>query len=173
MTLIIRTETPTDISNIRSLVEAAFLQAPHTGHNEHLVVDALRAANALSVSLVAELSGQIIGHVALSPVSISDGNPPDSDQRWFGLGPISVLPEFQRQQVGSQLMHRAIEHLVSADATGCVLLGDPGYYSRFGFKVTDKLVLAGVPREYFQSLDLKKNDRRGFVKYHRAFTAEL
>src|SRR5690606_39869862 len=83
-------------------------------------------------SKVAESDGEIIGHVAISPVRISD-----SADGWFGLGPISVLPEFQGQGVGSQLMKSALDELEARGAAGCVVLGEPGYYGRFGFKVVE------------------------------------
>ncbi|MFX5839845.1 N-acetyltransferase, partial [Acinetobacter baumannii] len=81
----IRFEIPEDVVRIHALTAAAFLNAPHTDHTEQFVVDALRSANALTISLVAEEGGEIVGHVAVSPVSISDGS-----SGWFGLGPISV-----------------------------------------------------------------------------------
>ena len=76
--------------------------------------------------LVAELDGVLVGHVALSPVSISDGS-----VHWFGLGPISVLPVHQRRGVGSALMRAVLAALRQRGAHGCVLLGDPGYYGRW------------------------------------------
>ena len=143
---------------------AAFLNAPHTGHNEQLIVDALRQAGALTVSLVAVAQGSVIGHVAVSPVSISDGA-----AAWYGLGPISVIPEHQSKGVGSRLMRAAIRALNDREAAGCVVLGEPAYYGRFGFRADPALVLAGVPSEYFQALKLRPSGARGMVVYHPAF----
>lgn len=98
----IRNETQEDVFAIEAVTTAAFLNAPHTSHTEQFIVAALRAAGALSVSLVAEAEGAIVGHVAVSPVTISDGTPD-----WYGLGPISVLPAWQGQGVGSALMRAA------------------------------------------------------------------
>ena len=95
----IRAELANDIPQIHTLTQTAFLTAAHTSHTEHLIVDALRQAEALSVSLVAEEAGQIVGHVAVSPVRISSGA-----EHWYGLGPVSVLPEMQRLGIGSRLI---------------------------------------------------------------------
>src|ERR1700760_3662868 len=146
----IRAETPEDAAAIEAVTIAAFLNAPHTGHNEQLIVSGLRRAHALTVSLVAIAEAAVIGHVALSPVFISDGS-----AAWYGLGPISVVPEHQGRGVGSGLMHAAIRALNDRRAAGCVVLGEPAYYARFGFLADSALVLAGVPPEYFQVLKLR------------------
>ena len=162
----IREEVPADVPSIEAVTIAAFLHAAHTSHTEQHIVNALRRAGALTISLVAELDGLLVGHVALSPVSISDGS-----VHWFGLGPISVLPAHQGHGVGSALMAAALDTLREQDAQGCVLLGDPGYYSRFGFRATPDLVLPGAPPEYFQALHLGTTTPRGSVTYHPAFEA--
>jgi putative acetyltransferase len=164
---VIRPETPSDVTAIHTLTVAAFLRAPHTDHTEQFILAALRSAGALTVSLVAELSGGIIGHVAASPVSVSDGS-----RGWYGLGPISVGPKFQRQGVGGLLMHAAIRALRNIGAEGCVLLGDPTYYARFGFKHESALVLPDVPAEYFQALLFGSVLPCGVVSYHEAFRAQ-
>jgi putative acetyltransferase len=143
---------------------SAFLNAPHTSHTEHLIVNALRNAGQLTVSLVAETEGTIIGHVAVSPVAISDGS-----RDWFGLGPISVAPEYQRRGIGSRLMCEALRVLRERGAAGCVLLGEPAYYSRFGFEADPGLTLPRVPAEYFQSVSFSANRPRGIVTYDSAF----
>lgn len=167
MSIIIRKELPKDIATIETLTEEAFLKAPHTDHTEQYIVNALRKAGALSVSLVAEEAKIIIGHVAVSPVTISDGS-----VNWYGLGPISVIPDRQNQGVGSQLMKKALESLKSIGAKGCVLLGDPNYYCRFGFKPHSQLVLPGVPAEYFQAISFTGEVPAGTVSYHEAFNAQ-
>lgn len=164
MTLKIRSETPADVSSIENVTALAFCDAPHTSHTEQHIVNALRRAGALSVSLLAELNKVVVGHVALSPVVISDGS-----DGWYGLGPISVLPAYQRRGVGSALMREAIAALRHLDAKGCVVLGDPGYYRRFGFQPDPGLTLAGVPPEYFQALFLGQASPQGSVRYHAAF----
>ncbi len=127
----------------------------------------MQKANALTISLVAEADGAIIGHVAISPVSISGGS-----NGWFGLGPISVLPKQQRQGIGSQLMEQALSELKNKGASGCVVLGDPSYYGRFGFKVEPNLVFPGVPPEYFQALCYTSEIPQGEVAYHEAFNTK-
>ncbi|CAD5108335.1 GNAT family N-acetyltransferase [Zestomonas carbonaria] len=167
MNINIRQEAPADAPAIGAATISAFLHAPHTSHTEQFIVKALRKAGALSVSLVAEVDGTLVGHVALSPVSISDGA-----TGWFGLGPISVAPEYQGRGIGSRLMQEALEALRQREAAGCVVLGDPAYYSRFGFKPEPGLVLPGVPAEYFQALSLGQPLPQGTVKYHEAFDAQ-
>jgi putative acetyltransferase len=163
----IRAELPNDAEAIAQVTIRAFQNAPHTDHTEQFIVRELRAANSLTVSLVAELHGQIVGHVAVSPVTISDGSP-----HWFGLGPISVAPEFQGQGVGSELMNAAVSALHELSAQGCVLLGDPSYYRHFGFHPVPGLMLPGVPAEYFQAMPIRGLLPQGEVKYHEAFNAK-
>lgn len=167
MNLLIRPETALDVTAIHALTVAAFLDAPHTDHTEQFVVDALRRAGALSISLVAEQDGVILGHVAVSPVSLSDGS-----TGWYGLGPISVDPKAQGRGIGSLLMREALAQLEKLGAAGCVLLGDPNYYARFGFRPDPALVLPDVPPEYFQALPFGSSLARGVVTYHAAFGAQ-
>ena len=166
LVLNIRKETDDDIEAIHRVVAEAFLQAPHSDHTEHFIVKALRKAGALSVSLVAEEEGQIVGHVALSLVSISDGT-----TGWYGLGPIAVLPNKQGAGIGSALIHAALKELRCIHAKGCVLLGQPSFYSRFGFKPDANLVLPDVPAEYFMSLHFHQKTPKGVVSYHSSFLA--
>lgn len=162
----IRLEAPGDIGAITRLTEAAFRQAAHTSRTEQFIVDALRRAGQLSVSLVAHDAGSVVGHVAASPVVISSGA-----TDWYGIGPISVEPIHQRRGIGSALMHAALGALQRRGARGCVLLGDPAFYGRFGFVPSSRLVLAGVPPEYFQVLSFDGDVPAGEVRYHRAFDA--
>jgi putative acetyltransferase len=163
----IRLEKTRDIQSIHAMTIAAFLDAPHTDHTEQFIVDALRDSAALSVSLIAEDSSKIVGHVALSPVTISDGS-----KDWYGLGPISVVPTDQNKGIGSKLMHAALRELNNLNANGCVLLGDPNYYRRFGFEPIGGLVLPDVPPEYFQAALLKGSYPTGLVTYHESFSAQ-
>ena len=167
MNLKIRSEENGDVEAIDEVTTSAFMNAPHTDHTEQYIVRELRNSAALSVSLVAENQGEIVGHVAISPVTISDGA-----KGWFGLGPISVSPNIQRSGIGSKLMRSALETLKASGASGCVLLGDPAYYSRFGFQPESCLVLDEVPPEYFQAIQFSGVLPSGKVKYHEAFDAK-
>lgn len=166
LNLMLRNEQDQDVDAIFKLTESAFKNAEHTDHTEQFIVNALRKMQQLTLSMVAEHDQQIIGHVAISPVEISSGA---SD--WYGLGPISVAPEYQQQGVGSALMHAVLEQLKQLGAAGCVVLGDPTYYSKFGFNVIPNLTLANVPAEYFQALSFDQTFPQGEVKYSPAFTA--
>jgi putative acetyltransferase len=166
MNVTIRAESAADVPAIEAVTTRAFLNAPHTSHTEQFIVSALRKAGSLALSLVADAQGTVIGHAAVSPVSIADGT-----CGWFGLGPVSVVPEHQRRGVGARLMHEALRILRERGAAGCVLLGAPEYYGRFGFRHDSNLVLPGVPPEYFQALALDSSRPYGTVSYHEAFSA--
>jgi putative acetyltransferase len=160
----IRHETAADALDIEALTAAAFLNAPHTSHAEQYIVSALRDAGTLTISLIADAKGILVGHVAVSPVTISD-----STSGWFGLGPLSVLPEHQRRGVGSCLVHEALRILRERGAAGCVVLGEPRYYGRFGFRADPNLALPDVPPEYFQAVSFGTSRPHGIVSYHGAF----
>ena len=164
--MIIRNELESDVETISSVTRTAFESCPYGNHTEEFIVNALRAANALTVSLVAEASGKVVGHIAFSPVTISDGS-----RNWYGLGPISVLPEFQEQGIGKSLIHEGLSLLKALGAKGCVLVGNPKYYERFGFKNLPDLVLDGVPQEYFLALTFGEEEIHGVVMFHQGFTA--
>ena len=163
----IRPEADGDQAGIEALTAAAFLNAPHTSHTEHFIVNALRRAGKLAVSLVAEHDGVLIGHIALSPVTLSDGT-----ADWYGLGPVSVLPQLQGKGVGSRLVREALRVLQSRGGKGCVLVGEPAYYARFGFRTDASLSYPLVPAEYFQCLAFSGQRPRGVVAYHAAFEAK-
>lgn len=167
----IRDEEAGDAPAIAEAVRAAFAAHPHGTDTEHHIVDALRRCGALTVSLVAEEANpetgrRIIGHVAFSPVTITDGAP-----YWYGLGPVSVIPARQRQGIGSALIEHGMERLRELGAAGCVVLGEPKYYTRFGFAHDARLTYAGVPPEFFLALQLGAKQAAGEVRYHEAFAA--
>ncbi len=167
MTFIIRHETSADIRAIETLPAAAFMDAEHSSHTEQFIVNALRRAGALSLSLVAEQDGQLIGHASLSPVTVSDGAP-----GWYGLAPVSVLPTHQNQGIGSRLIRQLLAELPENGGAGCVVLGNPHYYGRFGFRVQAALTLPGIPAEYFQVLPFGGGKLpQGTVAFHPAFDA--
>ena len=164
--IIIRRETAADIAAIDEVTIAAFDTLAISNHTEQFIIRALRAANVLTLSLVAEVDGRVVGHVAFSPVTISDGT-----QNWHGLGPVSVLPEHQRQGIGTALIREGLSMLKGLGAQGCCLVGDPAYYRRFGFQNTRGLIYEGVPQEVFLALSLAGGAPQGVVVFHEGFKA--
>jgi putative acetyltransferase len=162
----IRPERPADIEVISHITELAFRTCPYGEHTEQFIIEELRRSSALSVSLVAEIDSQVVGHIAFSPVEISD-----SSLNWYTLGPISVRPEFQRQGIGQALVNAGLAALRNLGAEGCVLAGEPDYYEHFGFRSNPECTLDGVPQNYFLSLTLGEQSATGKVTLHAAFSA--
>lgn len=163
----IRDETDADVSAIRDVTAAAFQTLEISNHTEQHVIAALRAARALTLSLVAERDGRVVGHIAFSPVTLSDGT-----RNWYGLGPVSVLPAYQRQGIGTALIKEGLSRLKNLNAQGCCLVGLPEYYRRFGFENRPGLVHEGVPQEVFLALSFNGHVPEGTVTFHEAFKAE-
>jgi putative acetyltransferase len=163
----IRSETHDDIDAINDVTIAAFQTLAISSHTEQFIIAALRAAKALTVSLVAEWDGRIVGHIAFSPVAISDGT-----QGWFGLGPVSVLPEYQRQGIGTALIREGLSRLNRIDARGCCLVGHPEYYKKFGFTKVPGFIHEGVPEEVFLALTFDGHVPQGKATFHDAFKAD-
>jgi len=164
--LLIRNEKDTDIEAITDVTISAFKPLEISSHTEQLIVKELRKANTLTLSLVAEVHGHVVGHIAFSPVSISDGT---SD--WYGLGPVSVLPECQKKGIGKALIEEGLSRLKKLGARGCCLVGHPHYYTKFGFHNVDGLIVEGVPKEVFFVLSFNGNIPQGVVRFHEAFGA--
>lgn len=164
MSVAIRPERAGDERAIHEVVRAAFDGHPHSDGSEPAIVDALRADGDLSISLVAEDGGAIVGHVAFSPVAIADGG-----EGWFGLGPVAVMPPRQGEGIGAALIEQGLALLRERDAAGCVVLGEPDYYRRFGFVHDPGLAFPGPPAAYFQRLVMAGNAPRGVVTYAPAF----
>lgn len=162
----IRTEHPDDIVAIRELTTAAFAPMPYSSHTEAAIIDALRDAAALTLSLVAVEGTELLGHAAFSPVLI-DGE----DRGWYGLGPVSVRPDRQGLGIGQAVIAAGLAQLRDSGAAGCVVLGEPAYYSRFGFASDPGLRYADVPPQYFQRLVFHGPAPSGSVSYHEAFGA--
>lgn len=162
----IRLERPTDAAAISLVTTAAFKAAPHSNQTEARIIQRLRAADALSVSLVAADEGEIVGHVAFSPVAIAAAH-----RNWYGLGPVAVRPDRQGRGIGHSLISTGIGQLVALRAAGSVVLGDPRYYRRFGFESDPALTYGGAPSPNFQRLILGGPPASGEVAYHPAFEA--
>ncbi len=156
-----------DVSPITEVTIAAFKTLAISNHTEQFIIEALRAADALTVSLVAEVNGRVMGHIAFSPVTISDGTP-----NWYGLGPVSVLPEHQRQGIGKALIWEGLSRLKDLNARGCCLVGHPDYYKKFGFKNISGLLHEGVPQEVFFALSFDGHTPQGAVTFHEGFKAD-
>ena len=123
----------------------------------------MRSAGALAISLVAQRQA-VLGHASFSPVSIEGGA-----LTWFGLGPVAVLPAHQGQRIGTMLIERGIDILCKQGAAGCVVLGNPAYYGRFGFVHDPALRYPGPPSKAFQRLVLSGSAPSGVVRYNPAF----
>jgi putative acetyltransferase len=161
----IRPEQPADIPAIHALVTAAFGRPAEAD-----LVDSLRAAGVLAHSLVAEQDGVLVGHVALSPVSVQGAFMPGV----LGLAPLAVHPDHQRQGLGSALVEAALRVAKTEGARLVVVLGEPAYYRRFGFRPAAALGLTcpwPQAGEAFQALVLASPAPRGLVRYHAAFEA--
>jgi putative acetyltransferase len=164
--IVIRDETHNDVCAITEVTIAAFETLEISNHTEQFIVEALRAAKALTVSLVAEMDGRVIGHIAFSPVAISDGT-----ANWYGLGPVSVLPACQRQGIGKALIQEGLLCLKEMHAQGCCLVGHPDYYRKFGFTNVPGLVYEGVPQEVFFALSFDGHTPQAAVTFHDGFKA--
>jgi putative acetyltransferase len=165
--IIIRNEIDADVDAITEVTVAAFKTLEISNHTEQFIVEAQRANNALTVSLIAEVDGHVVGHVAFSPVTISDGT-----QNWCGLGPVSVLPEHQRKGIGKSLILEGISRLKGLNAKGCCLVGHPDYYRKLGFKNVSGLVHEGVPQEVFLAMSFDGQIPQGTVNFHDGFKAD-
>ena len=166
--MLIRDERPEDASRITHIQYTAFkghpVHAPGAEPVEHHLVTGLRAANALTLSLLVEKGRQAVGHIAVSPAvvgAVQDG--------WFLLGPLGVLPPFQGQGLGSALVAEALRRLGQQGAAGVVLVGEPGFYTRFGFACWPDLGYPGVPGEYVLAARFGPAVPAGAIRAHPAF----
>lgn len=165
--MILRKEEERDIEAITQVTVAAFENHPISRQTEQFIIDALRSAGALTISLVAYVEDQVVGHIAFSPVVVSDDTPD-----WYGLGPVSVLPAYQQRGIGKKLISEGLSLLKKRDAKGCVLVGSPEYYTKFGFSHYPQLIHEGIPQEFFLVLPFDEKVPKGTVTFHEAFAAE-
>lgn len=167
MTITIRAERPGDEDVIHDLTQAAFAPMSHSSGTEGAIIRALRARGELTLSLVATENDRVIGHVAFSPVTI-DGHYDD----WFGLGPISVRADRQKQGIGHTLIREGIHQLKALGAKGCALVGDQAVYKGVGFVSDGQLTYQGVPDTYVQYLTLSGHAPHGVLTFSEAFAAK-
>ncbi len=165
--MIIRQEKNTDIEAITQVTIAAYENHPISRQTEHFIINALRSAGALALSLVAEIDEKIVGHISFSPIAISDRK-----TSWYGLGPVSVLPDHQKQGIGKALVNAGLSLLKGMNAQGCALVGPPEYYQKFGFKNYPKMIHEGIPQEVFLVLPFSEKMPKGTVSFNEAFKAE-
>lgn len=162
-----RQELPTDIAAIRKVETMAFGRA-----KEAALVDSLRAAGALSLSAVAEVHGEIVGHISFSPVNIDGAN---TNCSALALAPMAVLPDWQRKGVGSVLLRWSLDECRQGGHQLVIVLGHPDYYPRFGFVRATPLGIHcpfEVPSEAFMLLELKPGilqSLAGTVRYRPEF----
>ncbi len=131
---------------------------------EHRIVARLRASGSLALSLLAEVGGEAVGHIALSPAVVGE-----TRNGWFLLGPVGVLPPFQGQGIGSALVRESLRRMREARAAGIVLVGDPGFYARFGFGNVQGLIWPGVPDQYVLAACFGDTLPTGEIIAHQAF----
>ncbi|GEL17306.1 GNAT family N-acetyltransferase [Pseudonocardia asaccharolytica] len=162
----IRPECPDDAAAITRVTELAFRDHPHSEHTEQHIIEQLRRGDALSMSLVAEAAGQVVGHIAFSSVEFSDGS-----AGWYALGPVSVAPARQGQGIGRALIDAGLAGLRGRGAAGCVVVGEPALYGRFGFRSRPDVTMDGVPQRYVQLLAFGAGRPAGRVTHHPAFGA--
>jgi len=164
----VREEGPDDIDAIRRLNEKAFGQIAEAN-----IVERLRENCPNLLSLVAIQADQIVGHLLFSPVSIEgDGK----NMQGMGLGPMAVLPEYQRRGIGSLLVQKGLEILKNRSCPFVIVLGHPEYYPRFGFERASLYRILcqweGVPDEAFMIRILDEEAMRGasgIARYQREF----
>lgn len=170
----IRVERPGDYPQIRELTIAAFSASPYGHHGEAELIERLRADCPEILSLVAECAGMIVGQALFSPVQIEGA---ELTGVGMGLGPIAVLPQFQRQRIGSRLIEKGLTLLGERNAPFVCVLGDPHYYGRFGFEPALRFGVycefGGAEDGAFQMLWLKARPtvlQRSLAKYRPEFS---
>lgn len=162
----IRFESPDDAASIYFVNEQAFQQP-----NEAQLIDKLRKNLKFYLSLVAILDNQIVGHIFLSPVELEN----NSTFKGLGLAPLAVLPQYQRQGIGSKLVEKALEIAKETGYEAVVVLGHPHFYQRFGFSSAKLRGISceyPVPDDVFMALELKTNtlqSKTGLIRYHSVF----
>lgn len=160
----IREERSADQKAIRSLTEEAFRGRPYADGDEQDVIDRLRKAGVLSLSLVSVLGNEVVGQITFSPAALEKNT-----GIWFALGPVAVLPAHQGQGIGSALINQGLTRIEDQGALGCILTGNPAYYQRFGFVVSPVNCPPNEPGEFFMLKLLSPVQPVGRFSFHPAF----
>lgn len=159
----IRQENKNDHKEVFKVIESAFKNAAFTDHKEHFLVERLRASDAFipELSLVAEVDGNIVGHILLTKIKIIN----DSDEHVsLALAPVSVLPEYQGKGIGGKLIIESHKRAIELGYTSIVLLGHKDYYPRFGYEQADNYGIElpfEVPKEKCMVIELVENGLNG------------
>jgi putative acetyltransferase len=164
MGISVRFERLSDHAAIRDVTQRAFAPMPFADGDEHDLISKLRDAGVLALSLVADQGGIVIGQVTFTPAFAADGS-----EGWYTLGPVAVEPSAQHKGVGCQLIEAGLELLRQRGAAGCVLVGNPLYYCRFGFTLAPHLAPEGGHAEYFQILPLRVAEPKAVIDFHPLF----
>ncbi|WP_434779621.1 GNAT family N-acetyltransferase [Neisseria sp. Ec49-e6-T10] len=165
--MVIRSEEKGDEQVIDQLLLDAFKDQPYSNNTENQMVQKLRQDNGVTLALVAGYKDEIIGYIAFSKIVIDNQL---SD--WEALAPVSVSPQWQNKGIGRQLIEEGLKILKGRLVSGCVLVGFPEYYKRFGFRTTNQLKVDGIPPEYFMVLPFNKSIPVGTVEFHSAFLSD-
>lgn len=167
----VRPEIPGDIADVRRILREAFGQP-----QEAAVVDALREADAITVGLVAEIEGRIVGHIVFTPMSPETAQ---SAADILSLAPVAVDPDSQRCGVGQALVRRGLDACRDSGATAVIVLGHSEYYPRFGFSRASGFGVRcewDVPDEAFMAMELTPgalDDITGVVRFRPEFAAAM
>jgi len=166
MDIRVRPESAADVDRTFAVVESAF-----GNRLEADLVNALRRSASPQLSLVAEAEGRVVGHVFFSPVRIESARPAPSVAQ---LSPVAVVPSCQRQGVGTQLIRAGLSQCADAGWLAVFLVGNPAYYSRFGFQMAGPLGFSypGPHDPYLQLLELRPGALSGVdgrIRLHPAF----
>ena len=166
MEILIRPERLEDYDAIYDVTKRAFAPMPYADGDEQELIGRFRDAGVLALSLVAEKDGKVVGQITFTPAFAADGS-----TGWFALGPVSAEPGLKHQGIGSQLIQAGIAWLKEQNAAGCILIGNPAYYSRFGFLPFPDLTPPGMPSEYYQILPLGIAEPGTVVGFHPLFSS--
>ncbi len=175
----IRDERPGNQQDSRAIIHIEYtafkghpMHAPGAEPTEHLIPGRLRASGNLTLSLLAEVDGEPVGHVALSPAVVGEDHVSSDRAGWHLLGPVGVLPPMQGRGIGSALIREALRRMRNAGALGVVLVGDPGYYTRLGFACVPGLHYPGVPDQYVLAVRFGHRQPQGDIIAHPAFAEQ-
>ena len=174
MKINIRQETPSDYGVVSQIIEAAFRDDPHGDHTEHHLVERLRKSDEFipELSLVAEVDGEIVGHILLTKIKIKNKQ---ATFHSLALAPVSVKPSFQKKGIGAELIRAAHRKAKELGHQSIVLVGHENYYPKFGYELTSKYGIElpfEAPDENCMVIELEDGALQGvsgMVEYSQVF----